>query len=36
MASEAPKALIDGNEDFKKLLFGTNCAARMLEKEAEK
>lgn len=36
MASEASKALVDGNEDFKKLLLGTNCAARMLEKEADK
>jgi len=36
MASDAIKATIDGNEDFKKLLFGTNCAARMLEKEADK
>jgi len=36
MASDAAKALVDGNEEFKNLLFGTNCAARMLEKESEK
>lgn len=36
MAGTAAKALVDGNEDFKKLLLGTNCAARMLEKEADK